>query len=142
MIQALSVSVADNSSLELMGTHFMTFYTDLGYKSEQPVYFDNNVGEFYLSKAALTDLQDIGKNFPQVGSCPKGKLYEVNDEFSSARLLNQSDAHVQYQYQNDAPIHKQPGQRQVVPAPKCPPDLLQQRPPLYPGYSMVLLHAQ
>ena len=39
LIPALSVSVADNWSLELMGAHFITIYADSGETSEQLVYF-------------------------------------------------------------------------------------------------------
>ena len=49
LIPALSVSVADNSSLELVGAHFLNISTAEGQVSRQLVYFANNVGEFYLS---------------------------------------------------------------------------------------------
>ena len=52
---ALTVSVADNASLELVGAHFMTLYADTGETTSQLVYFATNVGEFYLSKSALID---------------------------------------------------------------------------------------
>ena len=81
MIPALSVSVADNSSLELIGAHFMTLFTDSGETSEQLVYFANDVGEFYLSKAALIDLKVISHAFPRVSLHNKGDINEVQDGF-------------------------------------------------------------
>ena len=62
--------MADNSSLELIGAHFLTITARSGHKSEQLVYFATDIGEFYLSKAALIDLAVIDSNFPQPGSCP------------------------------------------------------------------------
>ena len=70
LLPALSVSVADNSSLELIGAHFLTITAKSGHKSEQLVYFASDIGEFYLSKAALIDLAVIDKNLPLPGSCP------------------------------------------------------------------------
>ena len=65
---ALSVSVADNSSLELVGATFMSITTKSGQSTEQLVYFAHYVGQFYLSKEALIDLQVIPPNFPTIGS--------------------------------------------------------------------------
>ena len=48
LMPALSVSVADNSSLELVGAHFLTISTEEGQTSGQLVYFANNIGEFYV----------------------------------------------------------------------------------------------
>ena len=90
MVPALSVSVADNTSLELIGATFLNINTREGFNSEQLVYFANDVGQFYLSKQALIDLHIIPKDFPKVGSCDpsqaysaRGTLYEVQDEFPS-----------------------------------------------------------
>ena len=90
---ALSVSVADNSNLELIGAHFVTLSSSTGQSSEQLVYFATGIGEFYLSKAALIDLQVIHANFPMAGSCKgydenQGRqsvaaIKEVQGEFSS-----------------------------------------------------------
>ena len=98
LLPALSVSVADNSSLELIGAHFLTITARSGHKSEQLVYFATDIGEFYLSKAALIDLAVIDSNFPQPGSCPSESsnpslpyanqhevdIYEVKDGSTSA----------------------------------------------------------
>ena len=43
----------------------MTLFIDSGETSEQMVYFANDVGEFYLSKAALMDLKVISRDFPR-----------------------------------------------------------------------------
>ena len=75
-VPVLSVSVADNSSLGLMGAYFLTMSSDSGNTSEQLVYFANDVGEFYLSKAALINLKVIDKNFPQAGSCENNPAHE------------------------------------------------------------------
>ena len=50
---ALSVSVADNSNLELIGAHFLELFDDSSECTEQLVYFANGVGEFYLSQEAF-----------------------------------------------------------------------------------------
>ena len=65
---ALTVSMADNTNLELMGAHFMIITADSGESTEQLVYFATNVGDFYLSKAAMIDLAIIPKDFPKVGA--------------------------------------------------------------------------
>ena len=84
---ALTVSVADNANLELMGAQFLTLTAPTGQITQQLVYFAKGVGEFYLSKSALTDLQVISKNFPMVGDCQsgtsQGAIYEVQDGFPS-----------------------------------------------------------
>ena len=90
MVPALSVSVADNTSFELIGATFMTITTKEGYTSEQLVYLAHDVGQFYLSKQALFDLHVIPHNFPTVAACDnsgpplQGKLYEVQGGFPSA----------------------------------------------------------
>lgn len=61
---ALTVSVADNANLELVGAHFLTIFSDSGESTEQLVYFATNVGDFYLSKAAMIDLEIISKDSP------------------------------------------------------------------------------
>ena len=66
---ALTISVADNADLELIGAAFMLIKSDKGPTTRQLVYFATGVGQFYLSKQACFDLGIIGKNFPQVGSC-------------------------------------------------------------------------
>ena len=99
LVPALTVSVADNSSLELIGAQFVTIFSASGHASEQLVYFATGIGEFYLSKASLIDLQVISKDFPRVGAYPAntshtnshkgqatgGTLYEVQDGFPSVR---------------------------------------------------------
>ena len=91
---ALSVSVADNSSLELIGAHFLVLYNNSGVSTEQLVYFADGVGEFYLSQHALKELKVIPSNFPTIGSCENaravvssgpatsGRINEVHGEFS------------------------------------------------------------
>ena len=59
MVPALSVSVADNTSLILMGAHFLTIFSDSGESTDQLVYFATDVGEFHLSELALIDLNVI-----------------------------------------------------------------------------------
>ena len=71
---ALTVSVADNASLELMGAQFLQLKATTGQVTQQLVYFAKGVGEFYLSKSALVDLQVIDANFPTVGACGQGTL--------------------------------------------------------------------
>ena len=68
MIPALSISVADNNSLELIGAHFMHISATSGEVTKQLVYFAMDVGEFYLSKAALIDLKIIPHDFPRIGA--------------------------------------------------------------------------
>ena len=89
---ALTVSVADNANLELMGAQFMTITAAMGQKMEQLVYFAKGVGEFYLSKAALIDLEVISKNFPTVcdhkSNSVVGNINEVNDGFLSVRVMD------------------------------------------------------
>ena len=104
---AMTVFVADNASLELVGAHFMTIFAESGQSTQQLVYFATGVGEFYLSKSALIDLQVIPKEFPvlssvqpsinvfnmaqhqqgpvsvQPGPTQAGYTQEVQDEFSS-----------------------------------------------------------
>jgi hypothetical protein len=100
---ALKVSVADNSNLELVGAHFLSIYSDSGESTEQMVYFAHNVGDFYLSKAAMIDLGIISKDFPTVGSShtQQGALNQVQDELTSAH--------------QPSPQHHGPGS-----APPCP----------------------
>ena len=87
---ALTVYVADNANLELMGSLFMTLTTATGQETEQLVYFARGVGEFYLSKAALIDLEVISPNFPTVGgnksNSMMGNINEVNDGFPSVHV--------------------------------------------------------
>ena len=85
---ALTVSVADNASLELIGAQFMQLKSSTGHTTQQLVYFTTGVGEFYLSKSALIDLQVISSDFPRVGAhkddtAPQGSIYEVQDGFPS-----------------------------------------------------------
>lgn len=110
MVPALSVSVADNTSLELIGATYMTITTKEGYTSEQLVYLANDVGQFYLSKQALIDLHVIPHNFPTVGACDyssgpssQGQLNEVQDGFPSVNL------HHFPQGQHAVPHHTQQG---------------------------------
>ena len=111
LLPALSVSVADNSSLDLIGAHFLTITAKSGHVSEQLVYFVADIGEFYLSKAALIDLAVISKDFPQPGSCStdtftnnpsppyrptyKADINEAQDGFTSELRLGQTKAQVQ-----------------------------------------------
>lgn len=86
---ALTVSVADNASLELMGAQFVTLTAATGQTTEQLVYFAKGMGEFYLSKAALIDLEVISSNFPMVGNiqpAPAPAINEVHDGFLSVRV--------------------------------------------------------
>ena len=85
---ALTVSVADNTNLELMGAHFMTLSSDSGASTHQLVYFATDVGDFYLSKAAMIDLKFISHDFPQVNAehSQRGDINEVQDGFPSGRL--------------------------------------------------------
>ena len=94
MIPALSISVADNNSLELIGTHFMHISSTSGESTKQLVYFAMDVGEFYLSKSALIDLKIIPHDFPRIGACANtvaddqgpadaGEIYKVSGEFTS-----------------------------------------------------------
>ena len=64
LMPALTVSVADNASLELIGAHLLTLSTSTGLKTQQLVYFASGVGDFYLSKTALIDLKIVPSNFP------------------------------------------------------------------------------
>ena len=75
---ALSVSVADNSSLELIGAHFLEIFDDSGEYTEQLVYFSNGVGKFYLSQEALKQLKVIPNNFPVVSSCEKATVTTIS----------------------------------------------------------------
>ena len=110
MVPALSVSVADNSSLELLGATFMTISSPSGESSEQLIYFAHDVGQFYLSNADLMDLKVIPRDFPKIGSCSdtlksqpsSGSVYEVQDGFPSGRVQ---------------PLHSG-SHRQVAPPPK------------------------
>ena len=137
LIPALSVSVADNLSLELVGAHFLTISTAQGQTSKHLVYFANKVGEFYLAKSALIDLGIIQHNFPMINKqsprpsfntlqhggnaddqahTKQSGIHEVHGEFSP--VLLQSHQHDDL---NDAPVRVQPGHRQVVPSPNCLP---------------------
>ena len=102
---ALTVSVADNSNLELVGAHFMSIYADSGESTEQLVYFATNVGDFYLSKAAMIDLGIIPKDFPKVG-CTRD--YSVN------AIDVQHDAQQVHEVQGLHSVR----QRQVAPTPQ------------------------
>lgn len=66
---ALSISVADNLNLELIGAHFLELFDNAGHSTEQLVYFSSGVGEFYLSQEALKSLKVIPHNFPVIRSC-------------------------------------------------------------------------
>ena len=98
LIPALSISVADNSNLELIGAHFLTISAPTGHISNQLVYFATGVNQFYLSKSAMMDLSIIPHNFPKVKSCDANvkqikssteksnsdeNFHEVTDEFTS-----------------------------------------------------------
>ena len=89
---ALTVSVADNANLELMGAHFITLKSPTGRSTEQLVYFAKGVGEFYLSKSALIDLGVISTSFPNIAPNDSkapgvGAINEVQDGFPSGVLL-------------------------------------------------------
>ena len=101
VVPALSISVADNYNLELIGAHFLRLSTPTGESTQQLVYFATEVGEFYLSKGALIDLKIISHDFPRVGACSSNfnmmqshadvqghtadyhELNEVQNEFTS-----------------------------------------------------------
>ena len=90
---ALTVSVADNASLELIGAQFLSLTAQSGHTTQQLVYFAKGVGEFYLSKAALMDLQVISRDFPKVGAHKDikecGAVNEVQNGLPSASTLVQ-----------------------------------------------------
>ena len=91
---ALTVSVADNSNLELIGAHFLTLSSDHG-ETNQLVYFATDVGDFYLSKTAMVDLNIISSDFPQVGAAntQRGNVNEVQDGSPSELLHLQQQVH-------------------------------------------------
>ena len=113
----------------------MTIFTDSGETLEQLVYFVNDVGEFYLSKEALTDLKVISHDFLHTGLHNKGNINEVQDGFPSvvregtgnhrdhappvpgdrSKVL-QHALHPQGPTV-DAPVCLEPGQRHVAPSP-------------------------
>ena len=83
---ALTISVADNGDLELIGTAFMNIQAP-GFTTSQLVYFATDIGKFYLSKAACIDLGIIIKQFSQVSSCgSKGSRTQVNSKKPSLAL--------------------------------------------------------
>lgn len=104
-----------------MGAHFLTLSAESGQTTNQLVYFETGVGEFYHSKSALIDLQIISHDFPKVGSATHGptvntfkdtstdddnfndsataaaELYEVSDKYSSElQWGHHNDLYVQY----------------------------------------------
>ena len=100
LVPALTISVADDSNLELIGAHFLSISSTSGDTTYQLVYFATGVGEFYLSKSAMIYLKIIPHDFSRVGSCVskvnaitsdqhlsslEGDVYvqEVQDEFTS-----------------------------------------------------------
>ena len=60
----LNVSVANNEDLKIIGVAFLTIASPTGSTTSQMVYLAEQVGEFYLSKAACRDLGIIDANFP------------------------------------------------------------------------------
>ena len=73
MTPALTVSEADNADRHLMGAVFMTLTAAGGLQTHQLVYFAEDVGDLYPSKAACIDLQIVASDFPRVGSAPTRK---------------------------------------------------------------------
>jgi hypothetical protein len=100
LLTVLTVSVADNLSLESIGSHFITIFSTSGQVSEQLVYFAIGIGEIYLSKAALIDLQVINEYFPKVGSC---RTNQSNHDTS------QHDEHRQHRHEIGAIYEVQDG---------------------------------
>ena len=61
----------------------MSITAKSGHRSEQLVYFAADIGELYLSKAALIDLQIISSDFPQSGSCPPSQVQNPSLPYSN-----------------------------------------------------------
>ena len=111
MVPALSVSVADNSSLELMGAHFLTIFADSGESTDQLVYFATDVGEFYLSKSALIDLNVINCDFPRVGAYTDTQVNTLNHVHNE--VLDEFTSGLREDNLLETPVHH----RQVAPPP-------------------------
>ena len=129
---ALSILVADNSSLELIGAHFLRLSDTSSETTEQLVYFATGVGEFDLSQTALKELNVIPHDFPTAGSYrnaddqvedvfepPKlGAVHnEVHGEFSPELLRPQPDHRRQGQLGKLVPQHPQVHPRAGVGSP-------------------------
>ena len=91
---ALTVSVADNASLELMGAQFLKLTAQSGQTSEQLVYFAKGVGEFYLSKAALMDLKLSAATFQWLAILHKAAaaVLSMRSRTGSRPVLHQSNS--------------------------------------------------
>ena len=123
---ALTVSVADNANLELIGAQFISLTAHTGQSTQQLVYFAKGIGELYLSKQALIDLEVISNNFPTVGDAAPGskggQFNEVQD--GSPSVLHKVPPQVPSVHQHQVP-HHQPGptvQVQVQPTVPMPGD--------------------
>ena len=92
------------------------------------VYFAMNVGDFYLSKAAMIDLGIIDKDFPKVGT---SHVYSVNSIDAQHEVPGRHPAHSQqgalYEVQDELPSVQQlsvqpPGSQShgLGRAPPCP----------------------
>ena len=57
----MSVSIANNTGLRILGTGFLNLKDSSGASTSQMVYFADGVGEFYLGKVACRALGIIGE---------------------------------------------------------------------------------
>ena len=90
----LNVSGANNEDLKILWVAFLTITSPTGSHTNQMVYLADNVGEFYLSKAACRQLGIIDANFPTphspTSSLELGNLGESSPYSGGLQLVSNS----------------------------------------------------